>query len=102
MTSRIFTADLTLETAARNPPLALAYGKTCCANSKVTINPFLLLLLLLPLLWLEECNLLRGWTEGEVRVDINEHAAGLTQDRVVLNQGSQMRCRVELGMVRLR
>jgi hypothetical protein len=26
----------------------------------------------------------------------------LTQDRVVLSQGRQMRCRVELGMVRLR
>jgi hypothetical protein len=42
--------------------LALAYGKTCYANGKVIINPFLLLLLLLllPLLWLEECDLLRG------------------------------------------
>jgi hypothetical protein len=66
-------------------------------------QPFLLLLLLLlPLLWLEECDLLRGWTKGEVRVDINEPATGLTQDRVVLSQGSQMRCRVEPGMDRLR
>jgi hypothetical protein len=42
------------------------------------------------------------FSEGEARVDINEPATGLTQDRVVLSQGSQMRCRVEPGMDRLR
>jgi hypothetical protein len=40
----------------------------------------LLLLLLLPLLWLEEFDLVE---RGEARVDINEPAAGLTQDIVV-------------------
>jgi hypothetical protein len=42
------------------------------------------------------------FSEGEVRVDINEPATGLTQDRVVLSQGIQMRCRVEPGMDRLK
>ena len=99
MSSRIFTADLTLKPQREIHRWLWHTAKHVTQIARSDINPFYLLL---PLLWLEECNLLRGWIEGVVRVDINEHAAGLTQDRVVLSQGCQMRCRVELGMVRLR
>jgi hypothetical protein len=77
MSSRIFTADLTLRPQRKIHRWLWHTAKHITQIARLDINPSLLLLL--PLLWLEECNLLRGWIEGAVRVDINEHASGSRQ-----------------------
>jgi hypothetical protein len=94
-------ADLTLDRSAKSASWRWHTAKhvTQMARSLSTLFYFFFFFFFFSLF----CGLRNAtFSEGEVRVDINEPATGLTQDRVVLSQGSQMRCRVVPGMDRLR